>query len=63
MTCDSVELTYDYEKDCGGMLCVVITGRNSELTDEVLSEAKAKLLEKGYRLDDYKFVYRQNTLR
>ncbi len=63
MTCDSVEVTYDYEKECDNMLCVVITGRNSELTNEVLNEVKTRLLEKGFNLDNYKYIYKQNTLR
>ena len=63
MTCDSVEVTYDYEKECDNMLCVVITGRNSELTNEVLNDVKTRLSEKGFNLDNYKFIYKQNTLR
>ena len=63
MTCDSVEVTYDYDEECDNSLCVIIAGRNSELTDEVLNEAKNRLLEKDYDLGNYRFIYKQNTVR
>jgi len=63
MTCDSVEVTYDYERACDNALCIIVEGRNSELTNEVLSEVKSKLNEKGFDLGNYKYIYKQNTLR
>ena len=58
--CDAVAVDYERNVECGGE-CLIISGRRAELTDEVLMAVRDKLAEKGYDLDDYKYVYIQNN--
>ena len=61
--CDAITINYDYSKACGDNLCLIISSRRPELTDETLSEVAAKLEEKGYDLDNYKYTFVQDVNR
>lgn len=61
--CDAIVVNYDRVPECQNRECLVINGRQAKLTDEVLSAVRDKLSENGYNLDDYKYVYIQNSER
>ena len=61
--CDAIEINFDRVPECQGQECIVINGRRAEMTDEVLGAVRDKLSEKGYSLDDYRYVYVQNDER
>jgi len=61
MNCDAVRVTY--EQACKGKECIVITGRKVELTEETLDRVRAELGDKGYDLNDYQYIYIQNSNR
>lgn len=58
--CDSISIGYDYSKKCDNMLCLVITGRKSNISQDTLNLVKTKLSEKGYNFTDYHYTYQQN---
>ena len=61
--CDALVINYDYAKACGDKLCLIINSRKPELTNETLDLVAAKLEEKGYNLNDYKYTFVQNDNR
>lgn len=61
--CNAIAINYDRVPECQNRECLVINGREAELTDEALSAVRDKLSENGYNLDDYKYVYVQNDER
>ncbi len=63
MNCDAIEVSFAADAKCEEKKCLVISGRKEELSSEVLDEVRAKLLEKGYDLGDYEYIYVQNDER
>ena len=61
MTCDAIEIKYDYSRSCNNELCLIITGRSSNLTEKTLFEVKNEISQKGYNFDDYQYTYIQDT--
>lgn len=61
MNCDVLSVEYDYAKECGNKICLVITGRGEKLNSEGLKEIKTRMKEKGYDFNDYEYTYRQNS--
>lgn len=61
MTCNAIEVEYDYSEKCDDELCLIITGRYDVLQSDIVDMIKNELNEKGYDFNDYKYVYIQNT--
>ena len=57
MNCNAIHVEYEYSKKCGDKLCLVVKGRTKELNNEAWDEVRAELLQNGYSLDDYKYIY------
>lgn len=60
MNCDSIRVFYGDKKDCGEETCLVIEGRAVDLSESVLAEVRERLREEGYKLEDYRYIYRQS---
>ena len=63
MNCNAIVVNYDRAPECLNEKCLVINGRQAEMTDEVLTAVRDKLAENGYNLDDYVYTYVQNDNR
>lgn len=63
VNCNAVKVQYDRVPQCGNEECLVINGRERELTDEVVESVRGELANKGYDLDNYSYAYVQNTER
>lgn len=63
MNCDAIEVQYDRVPECGNEQCIVISGRRANLTDEVVKLVQDELDKNDYKLDDYQYVYIQNSER
>lgn len=61
MNCDSITVDYKLDEKCGSNECVVITGRAEELSENVLVEVKTRLENRGFNLNDYQYIYKQNA--
>ena len=61
--CNAITINYDRVPECQNQECLVISGRQAEMTDEVLTAVRNKLSENGYDLDDYRYIYTQNDER
>jgi len=61
--CDAISVNYDRVAECGYSQCLIISGRRSEFSEEALTETVKQLSERGYTLDDYKYIYTQNDNR
>lgn len=61
--CDAISVDYDRVEECDYDLCLIISGRKDELSDDVLAETKKQLSDIGYDLDDYQYIYMQNDDR
>lgn len=61
MTCNAVSVKYEYSDRCGNNLCLVITGRSAQLSQEDLNDIRDKLSEEGYDIDNYPYIYKQDT--
>lgn len=57
--CDSIIVKYDYDLACENQLCLIISGRRENLTEEVKNGVQKELAEKGYNLDNYRYAYLQ----
>ncbi|RYC75003.1 hypothetical protein [Candidatus Nanosyncoccus alces] len=61
VNCDAVEVTYDYSEKCDNQKCLIIKGRKEELTNDVITELTNQLSSRGYNLDNYRYIYEQDT--
>ena len=61
VNCDAVEVTYDYSEKCDNQKCLIIKGRKEELTNDVITELTNQLSGRGYNLDNYRYIYEQDT--
>ena len=61
--CDAVSVNYDRTAECAYDKCLIISGRRSELGEDVRAEVSKQLFDKGYNLDDYRYIYTQNDNR
>ena len=61
INCDAVEVTYDFSDSCNGQKCLIVKGREETLTDIVTDELASQLSIKGYDLNNYRYIYEQDT--
>ena len=61
VNCNAVEVTYDYSKKCDNQKCLIIKGRKEELTSDVTKELSSRLISNGYNINNYRYIYEQDT--
>lgn len=61
VNCNAVEVTYDYSKKCDDQKCLIIKGRKEELTSDVTKELSSRLINNGYNINNYRYIYEQDT--
>ncbi len=61
INCDAVEVRYDFSEKCNNQKCLIVRGREESLTETVIEELSNQLTSRGYNLNDYGYIYEQDT--